>query len=118
MKKIFVNILHGIHGNPVTVKSVEVNPVDYAMASMIGAVLRDKVITLTFSKIINHKLKSQELSKNFPLSAKNLMRELDKYDPIKDISTHYYLVTQLYLSMILATHHRNFQKKPTKYGKQ
>ena len=76
---------HGIHGNPITVHSVEVNPVDYAMASIIGAVLRDKEITLAFAKLINHTLKSQELSKSFPLSAKNLMKELDKYDPIKEI---------------------------------
>ena len=76
---------HGIHGNPITVHSVEVNPVDYAMASIIGAVLRDKEINLAFAKLINHTLKSQELSKSFPLSAKNLMKELDKYDPIKEI---------------------------------
>ena len=33
----------------------------------------------------NHKLKYQELSKNFPLSAKILMKELDQYDLIKEI---------------------------------
>ena len=71
---------HGIHGN-----SVEVNPVDYTMASITGAGLRDKKITLAFAKMINHKPKSQELSKNFSLSAKNLMKELNKYDPIKEI---------------------------------
>ena len=40
---------HGIHGNPIIVHSVEVNPVDYAMASIIGAVLRDQEITLPFA---------------------------------------------------------------------
>ena len=35
--------------------------------------------------MINHKLKSQQLSKTFFLSAKNLMKELDKYDPINEI---------------------------------
>ena len=76
---------HGIQGNPIIVHSVEVNPVDYATASTTGAGLRDKEITLAFAKMINHKLKPHELSKNFPLSAKNLMKELDKYDPIKEI---------------------------------
>ena len=69
---------HGIRGNPIIAHSVEVNPVDYAIASIIGAGLRDKEITLAFAKMKNLKLKSQELSKNFPLSAKNLMKELDK----------------------------------------
>ena len=54
-------------------------------ASITGAGLRDKEITLAFPKMINHKLKSQELSKNFPLSTKNLMKELDIYDPIRKI---------------------------------
>ena len=53
------------------------------MAPIIGAGFKE--ITLVFAKMINHKLKSQELSKNFPLFAKNLMKELDKYDPIKEI---------------------------------
>ena len=75
----------GIHGNPIIVHSVEVNPVDYAMTLIIGAGLRDKEITPVFANMINHKLKSQELSKSFPLSAKNIMKELDKYDPIKQI---------------------------------
>ena len=74
---------YGIHGNPIIVHPVRVNPVDYAMASITRAGLRDKEITLTFPKMINHKVKSQELSKSFPLSAKNLMKELDIYDPIK-----------------------------------
>ena len=48
----------------------KVNPVDFASASIIGAGLRDKEITLAFAKVINHVLKSQELSKNFPASKK------------------------------------------------
>ena len=81
----FTLLTHGIHGNPIIVHSVQVNPVDYAMASIIRAGIRDKEITLAFAKMINHKLRSQELSKSFPLSAKNLMKELDKYDPIKEL---------------------------------
>ena len=41
---------YGIHGNPIIVHSVEVNPVDYAMASIVGAGLRDQEITLPFEK--------------------------------------------------------------------
>ena len=52
---------YGIHENPIIVPSVRVNPVDYAMTSITGAGLRDKDITLTFPKMINHKVKSQEL---------------------------------------------------------
>ena len=76
---------YGIHGNPIIVPSIRVNPVDYAMTSITGAGLRDKDITLSFPKMINHKVKSQELSKSFPFSAKNLMKELDIYDSIKEI---------------------------------
>ena len=71
---------YGIQENPIIVHSVRVNPVDYAMASITGAGLRDKNVTH-----INHKVKSQEFSKSFPLSAKNLRKELDIYDPIKEI---------------------------------
>ena len=41
---------HGIHGNPIIVHSVEVNPVDYAMASIVGDGLRDQEINLPFEK--------------------------------------------------------------------
>ena len=64
---------HGIHGNPIIVHLLKINLVDYAMALIIGAGLRDKEIPLVFSKMISNKLMSKELSKNFPLSAKNLM---------------------------------------------
>ena len=64
---------HGIHGNPIIVHLFKINLVDYAMALIIGAGLRDKEIPLAFAKMISDKLMSEELSKNFPLSAKNLM---------------------------------------------
>ena len=41
---------HRIQENPIIVHLVEVNPVDYAMASIIGAGLRDKEITQAFTK--------------------------------------------------------------------
>ena len=33
----------------------------------------------------SNKLNSQELSKNFPLSVENLMKELHKYFPVKEL---------------------------------
>ena len=109
---------HGIHRNPIIAHSVEVNPSYYAMASLIRAGLRDKEITLVFAKMINHKLKSLEFPKNYPLSAKNLMKELDKYDPTKEIFNAISLsCNQTVPIMILATHHRSRQIKPVKYGK-
>ena len=42
-----------IHGNPLVVHAHEVNPADYAIASIIGAGLRDKEITISFAKMIN-----------------------------------------------------------------
>ena len=54
------------------------------MTSIAGAGLREKEISLGFANIINHKLRSKKLSKKFTLFAKNLMKELDKYDPIKE----------------------------------
>ena len=54
------------------------------MTSIIGAGLGDKEIILAFAKIINHMLESQDLSKKFPLSARNLMKELHKHDPIQE----------------------------------
>ena len=68
--------VHGIHGNPIIVHLVDVNPVVYTMVSIIGAELRHKYITLAFAKMINRKQKPQKL-------LKSLMKELDKCDPIK-----------------------------------
>ena len=39
-----LTLAHGIHGNPIIIHSVKVNPIDYAMASIIGAGLGDKEI--------------------------------------------------------------------------
>ena len=76
---------HEIHGNPKIVHSVEVNPVVYALTSIILAGLKDKEIILVFARIINHKPKYQALSKNVPSSVKKFMKKLDKYDPFKEI---------------------------------
>ena len=45
----------GIHGNPTEVHAHEVNPVDYAIASIIGAVAK-----------IHRKIKAQETGTSFP----------------------------------------------------
>ena len=55
------------------------------MALIIADVLRNKDITLAFSKLINNKLKSPKIFKYFPFITKNLIKELDNYDPIEEI---------------------------------
>ena len=48
------------------------NPVDYAIASITGAGLRDEEITISFAKMIYRKTKAQETGTTFRLSAENL----------------------------------------------
>ena len=59
--------------------------VDYAIASIIGAGLRDEEITISFAKMIHQKIKAQETGTSFPLSAEKLSEEINKYDRIKKI---------------------------------
>ena len=54
------------------VHAQEVNPVDYAIASIIGAGLRDKEIAIYFAKMIHRGIKVQEICTTFLLSAENL----------------------------------------------
>ena len=61
-----------INGNSSVVHAHEVNPVDYAIASIIGAELRDEEIAIYFAKMIHRKIKAQETGTTFPLSAENL----------------------------------------------
>ena len=72
MKSFFLQIFqdnlqftpaHGVHGNLIIIHLVEVNPVDYAVTSIIGPGLRYRETTIAFAKIINHKLKSQNSQK-------------------------------------------------------
>ena len=51
----------------------------------IGAGLPDEEISISFAKMIHHKIKAQETGTSFPLPAENLLEELDKYDPIKEM---------------------------------
>ena len=48
------------------------NSVDYVIASIIGAKLRDEEITISFAKITHQKIKAQDTETTFPLSAENL----------------------------------------------
>ena len=50
----------------------EVDPVDYAIASITGAGLCDEKIKISFAKMIRRKIKAQETETTFPLSAENL----------------------------------------------
>ena len=48
------------------------NPVDYAIATTIGAGMRDEEMTISFAKMIHRKIKAQEPELTFPISAENL----------------------------------------------
>ena len=61
-----------IHGNPIVVYAHGKNPLDYAIASIIGAVLHDEEITISFAKMIHLKIKTKETGTIFPLSAEKL----------------------------------------------
>ena len=53
-----------IHGNPILVNALEVNPVAYVIASIIGTGLRDEEITISFAKMIHRKISHYH---NFPI---------------------------------------------------
>ena len=61
-ESICFTLARGMHGNPIVVHAHEVNPVDYAIASIIGARLLHEEITIPFEKIIHRKknVKKQE----------------------------------------------------------
>ena len=50
-----------INGNPIVVNAFEVNPVDYVIATIIGAGLRDEKIAISFAKMILKKKKIKKL---------------------------------------------------------
>ena len=63
---IFFTPANWIHGNSIIVHAYEVNPVDYAIASIIVAGMRDE-------EIVQQKINAQvETGITFPLSAENL----------------------------------------------
>ena len=61
--------------------------VEYAISSIIEAGVRDEKFTISFAKMIHRKgkMKAQETGTSLPLSTENLLEELDKYDPVKEI---------------------------------
>ena len=75
----------GINGNPTVVRTHEMNPVDCGIASIIRAGLHDEEITVSFTKMIHHKMKAQQTGTSFPFSAESYFEELDKNNPIKEI---------------------------------
>ena len=75
----------GINGNPIVVRTHEMNPVDYGIASIIRAELLDEEITVSFIEMIRHKMKAQQTGTSFPFSAESYFEELDKNNPIKEI---------------------------------
>ena len=53
--------------NPILVHAHEMNPVDYAIASISVAGLHEEEITISFAKMIHQKNKSSGNRNNFPI---------------------------------------------------
>ena len=53
------------------------NPIDYALASLVGAGLKDAEITVGCSRMINRKIKATETKMEFPVSLDTLIKILD-----------------------------------------
>ena len=75
----------GLHGSPLVLHAGDVNPTDYALASLVGTGLRDAEITVTFAQMINQKIKVRETKMEFPVSLDILIEKLDTYNPVKEI---------------------------------
>ena len=75
-----------IHGNPIG-NVYEVNLVDFAIASVMVAWLRDKKNAISFAKMIHQKIKAQEIGTIFTLSAENL------FAVIKTQCTYFFQLT-------------------------
>ena len=63
--------VYWIDKNPIVVHAHEVNPIDYAIASVIVPGLRNETIMIFFAKMAHWKI-AQETGTTFPLSAENL----------------------------------------------
>ena len=61
----------GLYGSPLILHASDVNPTDYALASLVGTGLRDAEITVTFTRIIN------EAMMEFPISLDKLIEKSD-----------------------------------------
>ena len=61
------------------------NPIDYALAYLVGSVLGEAKITVVFGRIIHGKIKAAETKMEFPVPLDTLIRKLDTFNPIKDI---------------------------------
>ena len=71
-ESICITPVYWIHENPVAVYAHQVDPVYYAIASIIGAGLLEEEIAISFAKMTHRKIKAQEIGTNFPFSAENL----------------------------------------------
>ena len=58
---------------------------DYALAFIVEAGLRDPEITVSFTRMINWKIKARETKMEFPVSLDTLIKILDTYNPVKNI---------------------------------
>ena len=65
----------GFQGSPLVLHASDVNPTDYALASLVGAGLRGAEITVAFA--IHRKIKAPETKIKFPISHDALIKNLN-----------------------------------------
>ena len=79
-----------INGNPFVVNAFEVNPVDYVIATIIGAGLRDEKIAISFAKMIHQKKKRSRNWYNFLITCWKLIcsneSDIHKYFLINNVN--------------------------------
>eukprot|EP00794_Sanderia_malayensis_P011439 gene11439-12635_t len=82
----------GVRGSGNILHSVDVNPLDYSLATLQGAGLRDDDITKAFANMINRKvkcLKQKQLAegqvRNEQISFDELVAQLDEHEPLQQI---------------------------------
>ena len=84
-KEVKVTPALGLHGSPLVIHASDINPADYALASRIGAGLRDADITISFARMINRKIKASKEKMEFPVSVDPLIKQLNSHNPLKEI---------------------------------
>eukprot|EP00794_Sanderia_malayensis_P006503 gene6503-7248_t len=79
----------GVHGSGNIIYSASVNPLDYSLATIRGAGLRDNEIIKVFAKMINRKIKYRADANNSPESSTfsfdDMIQGLEKHEPIPEL---------------------------------
>jgi len=81
----------GIHGAGNILHSTDVSPLDYSLATIRGAVLRDDEITKAFARMIHRKIKCKKScdddksAAHVHVSFEGLVQQLDEHEPMQEI---------------------------------